>query len=363
MEQNHIAHDSAFTPEAATDEPASSNNPAPRDMLGFDPVPVRRRIDGWTLERQRDYVEALADTGVARQAAAIVGMTEQSASRLRRRADARSFDRTCEAAMRIGARRLVSVAFERAIEGTIKQHFYHGELKGEERVYDNRLLIALISKLGPLLAPTQETDDVLRNWEPWMEAVEQGLPEPPPPPEPEPEPIEAEDEEEEYDDDDDDEDEDGEQVWKDEEFGIWWTRFPPSPDFDGWEHGVWGEDGYQRTLTPQEQEVVEAEAEEDSEQEFARHCRRRDRYFGFKPAGAEAEVFEPMEAELSELCEPLAKPPENSDAIYGVGEGRTAGRLNDQPSPTDAALPRRPSEPLEPHPQEPSPHLPRIRLL
>jgi hypothetical protein len=279
--------------------------------------------------------------------------------------------------MRIGGRRLVSVAFERAIEGTIKQHFYHGELKGEERVYDNRLLIALLGKLGPLLGNPQETDDVLRNWEPWMEAVEQGLAEPPPPPEPEPEPepIEAEDEEEEYDD-DEDEEEDGEQVWKDEEFGIWWTRFPPSPDFDGWEHGVWGEDGYQRTLTPQEQEAVEAEAEEDSEQQFARHCRRRDRYFGFKPAGAEAEVFEPMEAELSELCEPFAaKPPENSDAICGDGAGRTAGRLSNQPSPTDAcperlpagsrraALPRRPSEQPEPEPEEPSPHLPRIRLL
>ncbi len=270
--------------------------------------------------------------------------------------------------MRIGARRLVSVAFERAIEGTIKQHFYHGELKGEERVYDNRLLIALLSKLGPLLAPTQETDDVLRSWEPWMEAVEQGLPAPPPPPEPEPEPepepIEAEEEEE------DDEPEehfhfDGEEVWKDGEFGVWWTRFPPPAHFDGLEYGVWNEEGYQRSLTPEEQEVAEAEAREESEEEYARDCRRRDYYFGFdgdSEEGNEPEVFEPREAELSELYEPSAEPHANSDAICRDGEARTAGRL-DQPSPTDgAALPRRPLEQQPPNP-EPNPHIPRIRLL
>jgi len=46
-----------FDPEAATDEPASS--PAL-----FDPVPVRYRRDGWTPEKQREFVEALADTAL-----------------------------------------------------------------------------------------------------------------------------------------------------------------------------------------------------------------------------------------------------------------------------------------------------------
>ena len=250
MNQNHIAPDSTLTPEAATDEPASSFNPAqssplqqglegsgdrplpPRDtdqfefaseqeesaywagvadgmrngggappprlaarardhypelvataeqlrdadILDFDPVSVRHRVDGWTPARQREYVEALADSGVYRYAAARVGMSEQSAARLRRRPDARSFDRACAAAFRIGARRLVSVAFERAIEGTVKRHHYHGEVKSEERVYDNRLLMALIGKLPHLFEPGAE--EVETNWQPWMEAIEQGLPEP-----------------------------------------------------------------------------------------------------------------------------------------------------------------------------------------
>jgi hypothetical protein len=254
MEQNHIAQDSALTPEAATDEPASHFNlarahaeggilafataaeeaaywagvadgmhsegrvppswlgmpgfapepepatlpapaeppPAPApDTLDFEPVPLRFRRDGWTPERQREYVEALADTGVARQAAARVGMSETSVNRLRRRPEARSFDRSCDGAMRLGAKRLVSIAYERAIEGTIKRHYYHGEVRSEERVYDGRLLIALLAKLGPLAMPDEESAEVARNWEPWMQAVEQGLPEPAPEPEPEAEPVEA----------------------------------------------------------------------------------------------------------------------------------------------------------------------------
>ena len=68
----------------------------------FTPVRLRGRIDGWTPERQRLYVAALARTGSARSAAAEVGLTEQSAGRLRRRPEAAEFARACEAACRIG---------------------------------------------------------------------------------------------------------------------------------------------------------------------------------------------------------------------------------------------------------------------
>jgi hypothetical protein len=82
---------------------ASADRPSGGDILDFDPVSLRPRVDGWTPERQREYVEALADSGVARHAAARVGMSEQGVNRLRRRADARSFDRACDAALRLGA--------------------------------------------------------------------------------------------------------------------------------------------------------------------------------------------------------------------------------------------------------------------
>src|SRR5687768_16296915 len=87
------------SPETASDDAASPiNSPAPerRDLLDFEPVPMRYRTDGLTPDTQRAYVEALADCGIAREAAARIGVSEQSINRVRRRADARDFDRACE---------------------------------------------------------------------------------------------------------------------------------------------------------------------------------------------------------------------------------------------------------------------------
>ncbi|HEV7661853.1 MAG TPA: hypothetical protein VGO55_18590 [Allosphingosinicella sp.] len=103
-------------PSAAHDaEPEASTEPSRGDPLAnplwgnqptpdFTPIPVRYRKDGWTPERQYLYVAALARTGHAGKAARAVGMTEQSAAKLRRRPDAASFNAACAAAF-LGARR------------------------------------------------------------------------------------------------------------------------------------------------------------------------------------------------------------------------------------------------------------------
>ncbi len=247
-----------FTPGAATDEPAPSHEPAGHTgVIPFEPVPVRARHDGWTPEKQREFVEALADTGVVREAAARVGMTEQSAWRLRRRPDARAFDLVCEAAQRPGARRLHAIAWERAIEGQTRRHYYHGELKSEERVYDNRLLTYLLGKTEHLLAPPPEAARIHRDWEGWMAAIEQGLPAPPAPER-------------------DEEPWDGSEVWEAE--GRWWTSFPPPADFDGVEEGEPNGFSYRRSLSDAEQGVIDADL---AEQERDVHA-VRDLYFGFE---------------------------------------------------------------------------------
>lgn len=71
----------------------------------FTPVPLRARRDGWTPERQFAYVVALAEFGHGGRAARAVGMTEQSACRLRRRAGAAPFNRLCQAAWDLAKRR------------------------------------------------------------------------------------------------------------------------------------------------------------------------------------------------------------------------------------------------------------------
>ena len=291
MVENRFAHD-APSPEAATDEPASPHpSPAaaedPPDGGGipdFEPVPLRYRHDGLTPERQRAYVEALADCGVAREAAARIGISEQAVNRVRRRADARSFDLACEAVTRFSARRLRSIAFERAIEGTVKRHYYHGELKSEEVVHDNRLLIYLLGKLDRWLEPPSQVDDVAANWDAWMEAIEAGPPEP------------------------DDEDAEpkwhGVEVWRSE--GVWWTEFPPPAGFDGYEEGAFGTRDYKRTLTEAEEAVMEGEAEEERDEKLAEQAERRDLWFGFAGDDLPTDVFSPREAETLKL------PPQNA---------------------------------------------------
>src|SRR4051812_28528512 len=57
----------------------------------FAPVPLRSRQDGWTVERQRTFIAALARTGCVGRAALEAGMSRESAYRLRRRKGAESF--------------------------------------------------------------------------------------------------------------------------------------------------------------------------------------------------------------------------------------------------------------------------------
>lgn len=63
-------------------------------------VPVRRRPrhDGWTEEKQRRFIEMLADTGLVSHAAKAVGMSRESANRLRRSPHGAAFARAWDAA-------------------------------------------------------------------------------------------------------------------------------------------------------------------------------------------------------------------------------------------------------------------------
>jgi hypothetical protein len=91
----------------------------PASPLHFTPVQVRARLDGWTPERQRTFVAALAATGRADRAAAYVGMTENTAARLRRRPDGHSFACACVAASSVAARirRQTAAAHAQAAKG------------------------------------------------------------------------------------------------------------------------------------------------------------------------------------------------------------------------------------------------------
>ncbi len=125
-----------------------AESPAP--PFDFDTVPVRDRHDGWTPERQHAFIAALAESGCVTEACRAVGMTSQSAYRLRRHFDAQGFRLAWDAALDYAIRRLSDAAYSRAIHGVPVPHYYKGEVVGEHRRYDERLTMFLLRYRDPL---------------------------------------------------------------------------------------------------------------------------------------------------------------------------------------------------------------------
>ena len=126
--------------------------PTEYDLADYRWVPVRRRAryDGWTEEKQRRFIEVLADTGLVNQAAKAVGMSRESAGRLRRSPHGAAFSRAWDAAREHAGSVLEDIAFERAIEGVEHNVINeYGDVVCTKRVYNDRLLTFLLGALKP----------------------------------------------------------------------------------------------------------------------------------------------------------------------------------------------------------------------
>ncbi len=118
--------------------------PEHKPLVTFTPVPVRARHDGWTAERQIAFIEKLADCGSISAAARHVGMSRESARKLRRRSCGRAFRDAWDAALDFGYAELEEAALERAKNGVVRPVFYQGEPVGEWRHFDERLTMFLL---------------------------------------------------------------------------------------------------------------------------------------------------------------------------------------------------------------------------
>ena len=235
----------ALTPLIPLPSPAD-----PPPLPGFDPVPLRYRVDGWTPEKQRAYVEHLAETLSPETAAALVGMSAESVRRLRRRPGAEGLNAACDAALRKGlSERGRAALIDEAVNGRLVRRFYHGELISEERIRSPRLLLALIEKAESLFAGpgAAESEAIAADWNSSMERLESGG-------------LEG-----------------GYRLWRDRD-GAWWTNFPPPPGFKG-EAGDPLDPHFHRRLTEAEEKAVADRAKARLEA----GAEARDAYFGFKP--------------------------------------------------------------------------------
>lgn len=122
------------------------------DPIAYDWVPVlkKRRKDGWSPDKQRAFIEVLADTGSVATAAQCVEMSESSAYRLRRAPGAEAFDRAWSAAIDAASKKLIDAAFERALVGTDEPVFDRdGHRVGRRLRQSDRLLMFLLRAYGP----------------------------------------------------------------------------------------------------------------------------------------------------------------------------------------------------------------------
>ncbi|HEY6817663.1 MAG TPA: hypothetical protein VI168_19170 [Croceibacterium sp.] len=122
----------------------------PVEAMPFDGVPLedsRKRWAGWSAERQRLFLENLAETGSVHLASAAARLTARSAYRLRARSPA--FAAAWDTADQLAVGRLSAIAFDRAINGRTEQVWHEGELVAEKRLPSDRLLMWLLARLDP----------------------------------------------------------------------------------------------------------------------------------------------------------------------------------------------------------------------
>lgn len=229
------------------------------------------RHDGWTPERKRSFHATLAEVGVVAEAARVAGMSARAAYNLRNRDPL--FDAGWEAALLLSRRRLADELYARSVNGCVEQIHRGGAIVGERHRYDNRLSIAVLTRLDTRLDRALARGDgpvnVAARWDEYLDALGEdrdddarALLEPPPPPAPKPTPApdpakctqHREHHELHH------QKVDLHSVRRDED-GVYWTDYPPPPGFDpAEEFGRYGDDDYERFLTPEEEEITVAAA-------------------------------------------------------------------------------------------------------
>ena len=130
-----------------------TNLPAP------SPAPPQPRHDGWTPDRQRRFIAALADCGSVGEAAARAGMSRQAAYSLRRSPSAMDFRAAWDAALTEAWRRVEETALERAMAGETEVWERDGVVTTRQRPCAPHLLIQLLDRADRMHAAERARAD------------------------------------------------------------------------------------------------------------------------------------------------------------------------------------------------------------
>jgi hypothetical protein len=117
------------------------------------------RADGWTPSRIRTFLDTLAERGVVADAARAAGMSTQGAYAFRNSARGRGFDVAWRAALLLARRRLEDEVMSRALNGCVEVIVRDGEVWGERHRFDNRLTMAVLTRLDAMADSPAQLDD------------------------------------------------------------------------------------------------------------------------------------------------------------------------------------------------------------
>lgn len=257
-------HDSrtAHPHEASTDERASSSTSltdAEPSLLAATlaetfPGARKPRHDGFTAEAIARFLEDLAAHGIVEYAARAAGVSAQAAYAFRNRRSGRAFARMWDAVLIHRARaRLAAENQHVATLGCVSRRYRNGELVGEYHYRDNRLAMAMLSRLDRLAERETPNDDHLRalseDLDEFIACLAEGGDLNAFVGARRPEPVTASEgpavstaqtvDSPRY------------KLWETDEGGLL-TDVPPAPGFSGWQEGEAGHPYYQRDLTAEE---------------------------------------------------------------------------------------------------------------
>ena len=145
-------------PHAPTPSLAACIEALPAD----DAFPPQTKFD---RASQAKFLEHIATTGSARGAARVACVSHQTVYRMRRGNGV--FRRAWDAALLVAKAHSVAVLADRAIDGFTEDVWFHGEVVGQRRRFDTRLLLAHLGRLDRLednadaAALADDFDDVL----------------------------------------------------------------------------------------------------------------------------------------------------------------------------------------------------------
>ena len=286
----------------------------------------------WTGLNQRRFLECLAQTGVVSLAAKAVDMSLQAADAYRQRAGGRVFALGWLAAILVSRDRLFDELMERAFMGQEDEMIRDPDNNRLVRKrIDNRLGMGMLARLDRMIADADASNVggepllpaariVAGDYEKFLDLVERegggaeagvylaagagaqtcafhyqlaqktegfdedsvGDEEAQPVFDDSPEGLAA-----------------GLSVWRDDSDSEWRTDFPPPPGFDAEEHGEYGDQGYERTLTDAETAVQDARHYVETRPFIAAAQDARDAWFA-PEAEVKAELKKRAAAEKSE---------------------------------------------------------------